>query len=64
MADKTTTKVPAMTRQHFAYIASVIASLPVSEDDRANVIVRFSHELSATNARFDRDRFISACYDS
>jgi hypothetical protein len=60
----TTSKVPTMTRQHFAFIASVIANLPLNEGEKLSVTLRFAYELSATNARFDRERFISACHDS
>ncbi len=66
MPETTTTKVPTMTRQHFAYIASVLADMPLLIDANAKdrIIWHFANELNATNARFDKDRFISACYDS
>jgi hypothetical protein len=60
----TTTKVPTMTRQHFAFIASVIASLPSNQLSKGDMIALFANELGATNARFDRERFIQACLDS
>jgi hypothetical protein len=49
---------PAMTRCHFAFIASVIASL---SDDRQSVAHAFAARLAATNPRFDRERFLAAC---
>ena len=49
---------PAMTRCHFAFIASLIASLP---NGRAEVAVAFADQLAQTNPRFDRNRFLAAC---
>jgi hypothetical protein len=64
MPETTTTKVPTMTRQHFAFIASVIASLPVHETSTRVIAFHFANELAGTNVLFNKDRFISACYDS
>jgi hypothetical protein len=48
-----------MTRQHFCLIAEAIAGLPM--EWRPMIAKRFADKLAATNGRFDRDRFLSAC---
>jgi hypothetical protein len=48
---------PAMTRCHFAFIASVIAAM----SEREAVAQAFAAKLAQTNTRFDRERFLVAC---
>jgi hypothetical protein len=51
-------RCPALTRQHFCFIASVIASLDGDREQAAQV---FADRLAECNPRFDRDRFLVAC---
>lgn len=54
-----------MEHRHFAKIAGIIATLPRDLDghfcSRAETARHFAAELSCTNPRFDRDRFLRAC---
>ena len=51
-----------MSRKDFELIASIIRDLSVLPADvRALVAGKFATELSNTNARFDRARFLRAC---
>jgi len=49
-------KTPRMTRQHFEYIARILAELPTGAD----VAKHFAYHLADTNARFVGERFIEA----
>ena len=49
-----------MTRMHFTAIARVIASLPVSEDQRRVLAEAFAGILGDFNSRFDRAKFLAA----
>lgn len=50
---------PRMTRRHFEFIADVVANIP-DEDTRDYVAHEFVRRLVATNANFDRERFLKA----
>ena len=60
-----------MTRQHFQFIAEVVASLAdlgycgeqkgIHPDELRVVACRFANELKRTNHAFDRERFLKAC---
>lgn len=49
-----------MQHRHFATIATIIRSFPVDEE-RAHIAAHFADELSDTNPKFDRKRFLAAC---
>lgn len=49
---------PTMEHRHFSAIASIIAGLP--SEVRNLVAIQFALELSYSNARFDRERFLKA----
>lgn len=55
----------AMEHRHFATIAAIIRvafeSRPSRADDREDVAYHFANELSQTNPKFDRKRFLAAC---
>jgi hypothetical protein len=51
-------RCPSMTRQHFCFIASIIASLPSEREQTARA---FADKLAESNGRFDRGRFLAAC---
>lgn len=52
-----------MSRQHFQFIADILAdlSLALDETDYDWIVAQFANELENTNERFDRDKFIKAC---
>ena len=56
----TAAAVPEFEHRHFAYIASIIGSLPAGIERKA-LAYRFADRLEKTNPRFDRARFINAC---
>lgn len=73
-ASRTKPVPPAMTRQHFQFIADVLAAAgrhhPVDpafgegwHAAVAAINVRFAEQLAETNERFDHDRFMAACAD-
>src|SRR6516165_2462374 len=49
-----------LTRQHFEFIAKVIAEIS-DESIRATTCLRFADHLQATNDRFQWDTFVKAC---
>lgn len=56
-----TTKA-TLEHRHFAVIAAILKGYKCSDESRkAHVIEHFADELAATNPRFDRSRFITAC---
>lgn len=57
--------IPNMSRQHFQFIAEIIAAMPdhaptlrAQKDSTART---FADALEATNSRFDREKFLAAC---
>jgi len=52
-------KTPSMSRAHFAYLARTVLDLP-DQHMRETVARNLAHHLADTNARFDRDRFLTA----
>lgn len=51
-----------MTRQHFQFIAEVIAQLDDHDElFREQVATSFANALKRTNPRFNRERFLKAC---
>ena len=52
-----------MEHRHFAAIAGIIATLPLDAHayPHDEVARHFANELHATNANFDRRRFLRAC---
>lgn len=50
-----------MTRQDFELIAHAIKEAKIDEEARAAVARSFAMDLSQTNARFNKDRFYTAC---
>ena len=58
-----TSGVSKMEHRHFATIAAIIRETEWSEIARSEVERVFSDRLSETNPRFDRARFIRACYE-
>lgn len=56
-------KAPAMEHRHFKLIAAIIAEMSRGgfKATTADVADHFARRLSATNSRFDHDRFIAAC---
>jgi hypothetical protein len=48
----------SFTRQHFQFIADNIRELPEPERTRAAKV--FANNLTATNPRFNRERFLKA----
>lgn len=61
--DKTTTTT--LEHRHFAFIASVIASLPTHAPtlraQQRSTANAFADACEASNPRFDRSRFMRAC---
>lgn len=55
-------EAPKMTRAHYAFLADLIADLwPGDETSNTEYVAEcFADALSDTNARFDRDRFLTA----
>jgi hypothetical protein len=52
--------LPDLQHRHFAAIAHIIREMPV-ERDRRTMAQHFADKLAATNAKFDRTRFLCAC---
>ena len=52
-----------MQHRHFAAIATIIARLDgtMTKADRQTVAEHFAWELAATNDKFDKARFLTAC---
>jgi hypothetical protein len=67
MKDPQRKKYPAMTRQHFQFIADVIRESNPPFKGTSKQIIReqmaeeFANELAGTNPNFDRVRFMAAC---
>jgi hypothetical protein len=57
--DRRNAKADVLQHRHFAVIAGVIAKLDPTI--RLATAKHFANELSATNPRFDRTRFLRAC---
>ena len=55
-----------MTKKDFQLIADVIRALPYwtaeEKKTRKDLTFRFADQLAETNPRFDRDKFIRACW--
>ena len=49
-----------MSRQHFQFIADVIASLELMKSNKDVVASKFAIALESTNPGFKRDKFIKA----
>ncbi len=56
-----TSGLGAMEHRHFATIATIIREMPGHTSVHAMVAIAFADRLGATNARFDRRRFLLAC---
>ena len=53
-----------MTRQHFQFIAEVIAQLDDHDElFREQVATLFANALKRTNPRFNRERFLKVCLE-
>lgn len=57
---------PAMTKQHFVFLAEVLSAVLDREDFDTrgryyNVLRQFADCLALTNPQFDRRRFLLAC---
>jgi hypothetical protein len=50
------------SKQHFEMIARVLRETPHQTMSRQALAEAFADELGATNERFDRERFLKACY--
>lgn len=51
-------KTPAMTKAHFEFIAMVLRGSDLGPKQKQRLADDFACQLSATNPRFDRTRFI------
>lgn len=58
-------KIADMQHRHFATIATIISRMSADLDltawQREAIAGHFARELSATNAKFDSERFLRAC---
>lgn len=52
-----------MQHRHFAAVATIINRLdgPFDQEDRICIAEHFAGELAATNDKFDKARFLTAC---
>jgi len=50
-----------VTRMHFLFIADIIRTLDVGQEERNKVAIAFARALRNTNTQFDKARFIKAC---
>ena len=50
-----------MTRKHFELLARSVANDPSPKHDRVKVANFLANFCETVNARFDRDRFMTAC---
>jgi len=48
-----------LQHRHYAVIAGIIHRMPA--DQRAQTATHFARELTATNPKFSRSRFMTAC---
>lgn len=48
-----------MQHRHYAIVAGIVATLDPAS--RADVARHFANQLRATNTRFNRSRFLTAC---
>lgn len=48
-----------MQHRHFVLIAQTIASLDVTDEQRASIADQFADSLRSTNPAFDRSRFVA-----
>jgi hypothetical protein len=57
------TGIAEMQHRHFATVATIIARLDgtMTTADRQTVAEHFAWELAATNPKFDKARFLTAC---
>lgn len=55
------TGISDMQHRHFATVAAIIRSLPMTDADRECVAEHFAGELRYSNPKFDRKRFLAAC---
>lgn len=53
-------KTPSMTRQHFEYVARILAELNEDGAVQERIAKHFAYHLSDCNGRFDADRFVDA----
>lgn len=61
--DRTSGTGTELQHRHFAFIASTLASLrnDLSNAARQATVHRFADDCAASNPRFDRARFLTAC---
>jgi hypothetical protein len=50
-----------LNRRHFEIVAASVRNTDMPADVRERVASQLASELSSTNPRFDRQRFIRAC---
>lgn len=50
-----------MTRKDFVLIANIINHLNFKDENKELIAKEFADNLKATNAAFDKQRFIEAC---
>lgn len=57
--------VPNMSRQHFQFIADIIAAMPdhapTLRAQKESTARTFADNLRKSNSRFDREKFLEAC---
>jgi hypothetical protein len=63
--DQNTGQNVVLQHRHFAFIASVIASMPdtnaAETDAKVRAMSAFADACALSNPRFDRARFVKAC---
>ena len=63
--DRTMPTGGKLEHRHFAFIASVIAKMPIHaaslRAQKHSVALSFADACATTNPRFDRERFLRAC---
>lgn len=58
----TARKGVSLEHRHFAFIASVIADMDVTAEQREQVTEAFCDACNRTNPNFSATRFIAACF--
>ena len=53
-----------MERRHFQRIADILLDIGpgLGANDRVFIVEAFASDLAGTNARFDKEKFIDACW--
>ena len=59
--DRTSGNVAKLEHRHFAFIAATIQDMELSREAKWRMIDAFADACAATNPRFDRNRFLTAC---